>query len=91
MTLEPASPGGPIGVVVLGAGEGQRMKGLDKIFASVHDHPLIVHSLRAFTSLRNVHDIVLVLPEHRLEEGRALMAQYGWEKTVRVSQGGPRR
>ena len=91
MTSEPASPGGPIGVVVLGAGEGQRMKGLDKVFASVHGHPLIVHSLRPFTTISNVQQIVLILPEHRLEEGRALMAQYGWEKTVRVSQGGPRR
>lgn len=91
MTPGLAPPGGPVGVVVLGAGQGRRMCGMDKIFTPLEGIPIIAHSLRTFASLPNVHKIVLVLTEDRLTEGVALADRYGGAKVMRVSKGGARR
>ena len=91
MTLGLAPLSGLVSVVILGAGQGQRMCGVDKIFTPLKGIPLIAHSLRTFASMSNVHKIALVLSEGRLSEGTTLADRYGAGKVVRVCKGGARR
>ena len=83
--------GGPVEVVILAAGASRRMNGVDKIFAPLYNIPLIVHSIKVFNDCPFVHQIVLVLPNPRLEEGRHLVAHHGLHKVSTVCSGGARR
>jgi 2-C-methyl-D-erythritol 4-phosphate cytidylyltransferase len=80
-----------VGVIVVAAGEGRRMAGTDKIFVPLAGKPLLAHTLGAFQSCPAVEDIVLVLPEDRLNDGRQLVEDHGLSKVKDVCPGGARR
>jgi 2-C-methyl-D-erythritol 4-phosphate cytidylyltransferase len=80
-----------VGAVIVGAGRGERMGGVDKVFAPLGDRPLLAYSLAAFQASRLVHYIVVVLGEHNLAQGEALIRAGRWRKVVAVVTGGDRR
>ena len=80
-----------VGVVIVGAGKGLRMGGLDKIFSTIRGVPVIAHSLRTFAVLPEVHCIALVLSEERLRDGRRLATAFGMGKVAGICLGGERR
>ena len=80
-----------VGVIIVAAGQSQRMDGVDKIFAPLLGKPMIAYAVSAFQECPQVREIVLVLSKGNLEQGRSLMAQGEWGKLVKVCAGGPRR
>lgn len=78
------------GVVIVGAGSGQRM-GMDKVFMSLAEKPLIAWSVDLCQSCELVEQIVIVLNEDKLDLGQKLVAERGWSKVVAVCPGGDRR
>jgi 2-C-methyl-D-erythritol 4-phosphate cytidylyltransferase len=82
---------GSVGIVVVAAGQGQRMEGRDKIFSDLGGLPLVLHCLRVFTSQSYVTRVVLVLPGHRLEDGQTVLQNLRRPQIVALCQGGPLR
>lgn len=79
-----------VGVVIVGAGSSQRM-GMDKVFMSLAEKPLLAWSVDVCQSCELVNQIVIVLNESKLDLGRRLVAERGWSKVVEVCLGGDRR
>ncbi|MBI4337707.1 MAG: 2-C-methyl-D-erythritol 4-phosphate cytidylyltransferase [Chloroflexi bacterium] len=67
------------------------MGGVDKLFAQVGQRPLLFYSLSAFQDSPLVETIVLVLSAANLDRGRALVAEYSFDKVAQVCLGGQRR
>ena len=80
-----------VGVVIVSAGEGRRMEGVDKIVTTLFGKPLVAHAISAFEECPQVSEIVLVLAESNVEWGCQLVAQEGWQKVSHVCPGGARR
>jgi 2-C-methyl-D-erythritol 4-phosphate cytidylyltransferase len=80
-----------VGAIIVGAGRGERMAGVDKVFAPLGGKPLLAYSIAAFQASRLVHFIVVVLNERNLEQGHALVREGRWNKVVAVVVGGARR
>ncbi len=80
-----------VGAIIVGAGRGERMGGVDKVFAPLAGRPLLAYSLAAFEASRLVHAVVVVLSEGNLERGRALVREGRWRKVRAVCAGGARR
>lgn len=80
-----------VGVIVVAAGACKRMAGMDKIFISLAGKPLLAHTLGAFQSCKAVDDIVLVLPQDRLGEGKQLIEEHDLSKAREICAGGERR
>jgi len=80
-----------VGAVIAAAGQGQRMDGVDKIFAELGGRPLLAMVLDTFQECLFVDEIVLVLGEENLERGRGLVGSSRWSKVTTICQGGKRR
>ena len=91
MTADETPSLGTVGVVIVGAGRGIRMGGMDKVFAPIRGLSMIAYSLRTFASLQEVDRIALVLSEERLREARRLTTAFGMGKVKAMCVGGERR
>ena len=80
-----------VGAVIVAAGLGQRMEGVDKVFTPLLGAPLIAWTVGAFENCPQVHRIVLVVREESLDRAGRLAEERGWSKVVRVCAGGQRR
>lgn len=80
-----------VGAIIVGAGRGERMGGVDKVFAPLGGKPLLAYSVAAFQASRLIHFIVIVLNERNVEQGRALVHDGRWNKVVATITGGERR
>lgn len=80
-----------VGAVIVGAGRGERMGGVDKVFAPLGGRPLLAYSIAAFEASSAVEAIVLVLNERNLAQGEALVRASRWRKVVAIVTGGARR
>ncbi|HEU4759533.1 MAG TPA: 2-C-methyl-D-erythritol 4-phosphate cytidylyltransferase [Dehalococcoidia bacterium] len=89
----PPSPGRgvEVGAIVVAAGSGARMGGVDKLFAPLAGRPLLAHTLAAFAACPAVDRLVLVLSSASLERGRALLDEVAPGRGWRVCAGGARR
>lgn len=79
------------GAIIVAAGSGTRMEGLDKLFTQVGGRPLLAHAVAAFEDCRTVDRIVVVLSEENLERGRTMLADQPFAKVSGVCSGGARR
>ena len=82
---------GSTGAIVVGAGSGRRLGGVDKAFLQVAGRPLLACSVAVFEHAPEVDHICLVLSEASLERGRALARERNWRKVRAVVPGGPER
>ncbi len=80
-----------VGVIIVSAGEGQRMGGIDKIRTLVSGRPLLAYGVDAFEMCRYVKEIVIVLASVHLEWGRELVQREGWKKVSSICSGGKTR
>jgi len=80
-----------VGAVIVAAGRSTRMGGADKTFAPIYGRPLVAHTLDRFESSSLIDQIVLVLAEDSLEQGRKLVEERDYEKVAHVCAGGQRR
>ena len=79
-----------VGAIIVGAGNSQRM-GIDKVFLSLADKPLLAWSVDVCQDCEMIDQIVVVLNERSLALGREFVVQRGWSKVVEVCLGGKRR
>jgi 2-C-methyl-D-erythritol 4-phosphate cytidylyltransferase len=80
-----------VGAVIVAAGRGRRMQGVDKLLAPLAGRPMLAHTLAAFQACAAVQRVVLVMAADRLEEGRELVRAHGLDKVAAVCAGGERR
>lgn len=80
-----------LGAVIVAAGSGIRMGGLDKLFTEVAGRPLLAHAIAPFQECASVERIVLVLAAENVGRGEALAGEHGFAKVCAVVQGGKRR
>ena len=67
------------------------MGGVDKVFAQLGGKPVLSRAVDAFHGCNLVDQIVIVLSEQNLEQGKQLVAEQGWSKVSDVCAGGRRR
>ena len=80
-----------VGAVIVAAGRSTRMGGVDKTFAPILGRPLVAHTLDRFESSPLIDQIILVLAEDSLEQGRQLVEERDYRKVAHVCAGGIRR
>jgi 2-C-methyl-D-erythritol 4-phosphate cytidylyltransferase len=81
----------PVGAIIVAAGRGERMGGIDKIFAPLAGPAVLERVVAAFQSYEAVDRIAVVLNPHNLERGKRLLSEAGFTKVVSVVPGGERR
>jgi 2-C-methyl-D-erythritol 4-phosphate cytidylyltransferase len=80
-----------VGVIIAAAGEGRRMNGMDKVFASLAGRPVLARVIDVFTSVQAVNRIAVLVNEINLERCRRLIAAENWPLPVACGSGGQRR
>jgi 2-C-methyl-D-erythritol 4-phosphate cytidylyltransferase len=83
--------GSTLGAVVVAAGSSRRMGGVDKIFAPVLGVPLLAYALDQLEAFPVVSEIVVVLADGALAQGRELVEARGYRKVSHLCAGGRRR
>lgn len=81
----------PVAAIIVAAGQGARMGGIDKLFTLLGGQPLLAHTLAPFQACTRIDTIALVLAPDNLERGRQLVAHYRFTKVSAICPGGPRR
>ncbi len=82
--------GEPVFALVVAAGLSRRTGGRDKLFSPLAGVPLLAYTVERLLSSPCVDEAVVVLRPERLEDGRQLARERGWQR-VRFCIGGPRR
>ena len=77
--------------IIVAAGRGERMGGVDKVFAPLAGKPVLAWSVEVFQKSPLVDRIVIVLSQNNLEQGRKMVADTGWSKVSDVCNGGEER
>ncbi len=80
-----------IGAVIIAAGRGERMGGVDKMFAQIAGEPVLARVVSVFEACSLISRIVIVLGEQNLERGKKLVAEEGFSKVTDVCPGGKLR
>lgn len=80
-----------VGAVIAAAGSSQRMNGVDKVWAELGGKPVLARVIDAFQKCNAIDQIVVVLNQENLKQGKQLLAEPGWSKVTDVCPGGERR
>ena len=80
-----------VGAIVVAAGAGSRMGGVDKVFAPLLKRPLLAYSLRVLGAHPLVDEVALVVADGQVERARRLVQEEGCTKVRSVCPGGARR
>ena len=79
------------GAIVVGAGRGRRMGGVEKAFLPLRGKPLLAYSVAVFEALAEVHEICLVVSYGSVGRAQTLARELGWSKVTAVVPGGAQR
>lgn len=79
------------GAVIVAAGSGQRMQGMDKIMGVLQGKPVIVHTISAFQNCDAISEIVVVARQGQTADMERLTKEYGLTKVTAVVAGGETR
>src|SRR5688572_29785036 len=82
---------GRIGAIVVGAGGGKRLGGVEKAFMVVGGEPLIGYSVEVLECADAVDSVCLVVSAESVERAKGLCVERGWRKVVSVVAGGAER
>ena len=80
-----------VGAIIVAAGRGERMGGMDKMFALLGGKPVLARVIDAFQKCKPVDQIVVVISRENLGPCQQLVAEQGWSKVTEVCLGGERR
>ena len=80
-----------VGAIIVAAGRGERMGGVDKMFALLSGKPVLARVIDVFHRCLSVSQIVVVVTEESVERCQQLVAEQGWHKVTEVCPGGRRR
>ena len=82
---------GTTGAIVVGAGGGRRLGGVEKAFLDVGGKALMAHSVDVFEASSNVDSICLVVSRENVGRAEDLVRGAGWRKVAAVVAGGQER
>ena len=77
--------------VIVAAGAGRRMRGVDKLFSPLAGKPLLAHTVEAFNDCPSIDRIVIAISQANLDAGQRQVEEHGWSKVIDVCLGGQRR
>jgi 2-C-methyl-D-erythritol 4-phosphate cytidylyltransferase len=80
-----------LGAIIVAAGSGERMGGLDKLFTDVAGKPLLAHAIAPFQQSTLVSAVVLVVSAANLQRSRTLASQHSFSGVSAIVEGGARR
>jgi len=80
-----------VAAIIVAAGAGKRMGGIDKVFTPLGGEPLLLRATRPFQDCPAVNQIVVVISGEKEGQCRALMTGPEWSKVTDVCIGGRRR
>ncbi len=79
-----------VSAIIVAAGSSRRM-GFDKLFAPLAGHPVLWHSLRAFSDCAAIDEILVVTKDDRVGEVEKLIEEGGLNKVNNIISGGTER
>lgn len=79
------------GAIIAAAGSSRRMDGIDKLFAPLGGKTLLARTVAVFQACQSIDQIVVVLNQANLEQGKQMVAAEHWSKVSDVCPGGERR
>jgi 2-C-methyl-D-erythritol 4-phosphate cytidylyltransferase len=79
-----------VAAVIVAAGSGKRYGDPDKVFATLGDRTVLARSIELFRDMPEFGEIVVVLGEHSLAQGRRLVAKYA-DNRLSICVGGASR
>jgi len=83
---------GKLGVVIVAAGRGSRMRTAEsKQYLQLGRKPILVHTLQLFQNIHEVDEIILVVGEADVDRCRGYVQQYALSKVTSVQAGGAER
>jgi 2-C-methyl-D-erythritol 4-phosphate cytidylyltransferase len=77
--------------IIVAAGRGERMGGVDKIFAPVCGRAVLVRSVAAFQQCQLIDRVVVVVSKSNVEKVKQMTEEEGWSKVSDVCPGGEER
>jgi len=80
-----------VSAIIVAAGEGQRMGGVDKMYAPINGRPALSRVLDTFQKCKKVDQIVVVMGAKNIEACRRLVKAEEWSKVKDIVLGGKRR
>ena len=80
-----------VAAIIVAAGEGERMGGIDKMFALIHGRPVLAYVLDVFQACKKIDRIIAVMNAKNIEECRRLVATETWDKVKDICLGGKKR
>jgi 2-C-methyl-D-erythritol 4-phosphate cytidylyltransferase/2-C-methyl-D-erythritol 2,4-cyclodiphosphate synthase len=80
-----------VGAILVAAGRGDRMGGLEKMMIPLCGEPVLLHSLKTFAASSVVDEIVVVTREDLVDRVRTLIETRAIPKVTRVVPGGETR
>ncbi len=83
-----AAPNGSVAAIVVGAGQGRRMGGMDKAFLPLLERPLLAYAVDALEACPQVGEIALVVSAALAERCRQVVQAAGWQKVSAICAGG---
>ena len=81
----------PCAAVIVAAGSGERMRGVDKILAVIGGKPVIAHTIAAFEAAECIDEIVVVARREQVETIETIVRENGFQKVKAVVPGGGTR
>ena len=83
-----AAADGSVAAIVVGAGQGRRMGGMDKAFLPLLGRPLLAYAVDALEACPQVSEIALVVSAALVERCRQVVQAAGWQKVSAICAGG---
>ena len=80
-----------VAAIIVAAGEGKRMEGIDKALVPLAGEPLLLRTTRPFQQCPAISQIVVVVSGAREQQCRTLVAGPDWSKVTDICLGGDRR
>jgi len=77
--------------IILAAGDGGRMGGIDKIFYQIKKKPLIFYTILAFEKHPQIEKIIIVIKKADLPKFLSLIKKYKFKKIAAIVKGGKSR
>lgn len=80
-----------IAAVIVAAGEGRRMEGMDKVLEPLAGLPILLHATKPFQDCKSISQIVIVVSGEKEQMCRHLVGGKEWSKVTDICLGGTRR
>lgn len=80
-----------VAAIIVAAGEGKRMEGMDKVLTELGGESILLRATRPFQECRLVDQIVVVVSGEKENKCRRLVTGKEWSKVTDVCIGGQRR